>query len=177
MTANTSMRAKRSASWPRHTKEAGSVAIRHWPAVCGRVFAITWLSVAASACGGGRTLAEIKAMPESKLLYPGSTVMDTTGGDESCGIDTGCTSAYLDVVAKVDATSADIVAWYQRKLGDGGWAQIATPNPNDLVFTRGNYFLYRVFAGPAYDNRSYSIEFHICRMVLPADPVSIRSDC
>jgi hypothetical protein len=142
-----------------------------------RLITLAFLAVLASACGGGRTLAEINATPESKLFFPGSVVTERYGGDESCGIDTGCTSAFLDIKAKVSATSAEIGAWYQQKLGLIGWTQAPTPNPNDLTFTRGNYYLYRVTLGGVSDNFSYAIDYHICRMVLPADPGSLRFDC
>ena len=81
------------------------------------------------------------------LLYPGSVVSGTRATGESKTLNRHRMASWEETLGK-NGPSADVQAWYERTLVDGGWQEISCQpgfqNAVVMVFVRGSRETVRV---------------------------------
>ncbi len=82
------------------------------------------------------TAAQVLALPDAQIYYPGSQVLRRHGSDGSRSVNGEPEDAYGITVLNASATASAIASWYQTTLAAAGWKQ-HEGNPVDSV--RGFY--------------------------------------
>jgi hypothetical protein len=77
---------------------------------------------------------ELRAHPESKLLYPGSRLARRVGADEHRQPDGGEPDpAYAGVIATAPATVTALLTWYDQELSGRGYLRATYYRPSNQV--------------------------------------------
>jgi hypothetical protein len=106
------------------------------------------------------TYAEVRAMPEAQLRYPGATVTGVSGnGYASGGLDAPTMPAMVLTDFTTRAPLSAVLRWYQNRLTQLGWhyagcvtgttvEQNSYLSVGPYVFGRGADSLYEIWLGP-----------------------------
>ncbi len=69
------------------------------------------------------TAAQVLALPDAQIYYPGSQVLRRHGSDGSRSVDGEPEAAYATTVLNASATASVVTSWYQTTLTAAGWKQ------------------------------------------------------
>ena len=117
---------------------------------------------------GNATLAQLQGLPETNLIYPGSSTLYQLA-NETTGFEARRNPSYAGYGLATNAATAEILAYYQRQLQDLGWTSrgevpSSTAETSAYAWDKGKLKFRLAFSdqgSPLVGKSPYAILFYI----------------
>jgi|ERR1035437_926040 hypothetical protein len=97
---------------------------------------------------GKVTYTFVYTLPEAKMYYPSTTVVEILGGDEIDSPPSSARSGFAGAILATNASASTIYDWYDTKLVLSGWIEYqsspVSPQTSVRSYSKGNREIFTV---------------------------------